>query len=237
MSHPLDNPTRSSLLGPHADFAIRHGEVLRYPPGVAPFAAMPDEPDDASWRDLATLLPDGSVAVIAGLDIPAPKGWEVVMTIPGFQLVDDSLNAAPDDEAVVLGAADVPEMLDLVGRTKPGPFGPRTYELGTYLGIRRDGVLAAMAGERMQPPGFTEVSAVCTDPAFRGQGLASRLLLAVAAGIRDRGDTPFLHVAGANEGALRLYESLGFRTNRSITFVALRSPGAGASGMAPLPPH
>ena len=87
----------------------------------------------------------------------------------------------------MLGAADVPEMLDLVERTQPGPFLARTVELGTYLGIRRDGRLVAMAGERLHPPGFTEISAVCTDAAYRGQGLATRLVRAVAAGIRRRG--------------------------------------------------
>jgi predicted GNAT family acetyltransferase len=77
-------------------------------------------------------------------------------------------------------------------------------------------VLAATAGERMHPPGYTEVSAVCTDPGYRGQGLASRLMLAVAAGIRERGEIPFLHAAGANVNAIRLYEALGFRVNRPL---------------------
>ena len=100
-----------------------------------------------------------------------------------------------DPEAVRLGPADVPEMLDLVARTEPGPFVPRTIALGTYLGIRRGGALVAMAGERMRPPGWGEISAVCTDPAHRGQGLAGRLVRAVGAVIRERGDVPFLHAA------------------------------------------
>jgi predicted GNAT family acetyltransferase len=121
-------------------------------------------------------------------------------------------------------------MLALVERTRPGPFLPRTVELGTYLGIRRDGVLVAMAGERFHPPGHTEISAVCTDDAHRGQGLGGRLVRAVAAGIRARGERPFLHVAGDNTGALRLYESLGFRPRRTVTFAGARVPAA-----APLP--
>jgi predicted GNAT family acetyltransferase len=134
------------------------------------------------------------------------------------------MDAVPDDEAIVLGPADVPEMLALVERTRPGPFEARTVELGTYLGIRREGELVAMAGERMRPPGWTEVSAVCTDPRFQGQGLGGRLVRAVAVGIRARGEVPCLHAAATNTGAIKLYESLGFVTRRTIDFVGLRAP-------------
>jgi predicted GNAT family acetyltransferase len=113
-------------------------------------------------------------------------------------------------------------MLDLVRRTRPGPFEKRTYLLGGYLGIRRGGALVAMAGERMHPPGWTEISAVCTDPAQRGQGLAARLTLAVAAGIRDRGDVPFLHTGADNAPAIRLYEVLGFTLRRETSFDVVR---------------
>ncbi|WP_308206707.1 GNAT family N-acetyltransferase [Paractinoplanes hotanensis] len=110
-------------------------------------------------------------------------------------------------------------MLDLVARARPGPFGPRTREPGTYLGIRREGALVAMAGERMRPPGWAEISAVCTDPAFRGQGLAARL---IRAAVRERGETPFLHAAGTNTGAIRLYLAMGFQHRRDINFHAYR---------------
>jgi predicted GNAT family acetyltransferase len=125
----------------------------------------------------------------------------------------------PDQpEAARLTAEDVPEILDLIERTQPGPVRPRTIELGTYLGVRIGGALVAMAGERMHPPGWTEISAVCTDPAHRGRGLATSLVRAVAAGIRARGETPFLHTAASNMPAIRLYESLGFRLRRRTTF-------------------
>jgi predicted GNAT family acetyltransferase len=139
-------------------------------------------------------------------------------------MVDDGIAAAPDDEAVRLAAKDVPEMLELVERTQPGPFLARTIEMGNYLGIRRGGALVAMAGERLHPPGWTEISAVCTDAAFRGQGLASRLVLAVAAGIRARGERSFLHAMAGNTTAIRLYESIGFRLRRQVTFVGVRTP-------------
>ncbi|MEV4056995.1 GNAT family N-acetyltransferase [Amycolatopsis sp. NPDC049688] len=224
MASPLDNPTWASLTGPHAHFAERRGRVLRYPEDVAPFLALPDDPGEQDWLDVAELAGPGATVVIAAATARPPSGWEVLDEIPGVQLVDEGVAAAPDPEAVRLGPADVPEMLDLVERTRPGPFRKRTVELGTYLGIRRGGALIAMAGERLHPPGHTEISAVCTDPAFRGQGLATRLVLAVAAGIRERGETPIMHAAAGNTAAIRLYLSLGFALRYRPDFVAVRVP-------------
>ncbi|MFF4908225.1 GNAT family N-acetyltransferase [Streptomyces sp. NPDC001260] len=224
MSHVLDNPALASLTGPHSRFAERRGRVLRYPVDVSPWLALPDEPDAADWADLAALAGPGAEVPLNGYCPEVPADWEVVFHVEGVQLVDDGLPAAPDAEAVPLGPADVPEMLDLVARTRPGPFLPRTVELGTYLGIRRNGALVAMAGERLRPPGWTEISAVCTDPAFRGEGLATRLILAVAHGIRERGETPFLHTSARNTDAIRLYEALGFRLRRTTAFLAARAP-------------
>ncbi|MET9908126.1 GNAT family N-acetyltransferase [Streptomyces sp. NPDC006476] len=224
MSHVLDNPALASLTGPHAHFAEWHGRVVRYPVDVTPWLALPDQPDAGDWADLAALAGPGAEVPLLGFSGAVPAGWEVTFHIEGVQLVDDGLEAAPEPEAVRLGPADVPQMLDLVERTRPGPFLPRTIEMGTYLGIRRDGALIAMAGERLHPPGWTEISAVCTDPAFRGEGLATRLIRAVAHGIRERGETPFLHTGAGNTNAIRLYESLGFRLRRTTTFGAARIP-------------
>ncbi len=224
--HVLDDPVGASLRGPHAHLAQRHGRARRYPPDVAPFHALPDEPDADAWADLARLAGPDALVLLVGVAVPPPDGWEVVREIAGVQLVDDGPVTAPDPEAVRLGPADVPEMLALVERTRPGPFLPRTVELGTYLGLRRDGELVAMAGERLHPPGWTEISAVCTDERFRGHGLATRLVRAVAAGIRARGETPFLHTSAANTGAIRLYGSLGFRPRRAVPFVVARVPPA-----------
>jgi ribosomal protein S18 acetylase RimI-like enzyme len=221
----LDSPAWAALNGPQARFAEWHGRVVRYQPDVAPFLAVPPEPDDEAkmWDDIAALAGPGGVVVVPGMDT-RPPGWEVVNHTPGVQMVDEGVAAEGYPEAVRLTASDVPEMLALVERTKPGPFLPRTVELGTYLGIRREGALVAMAGERLHPPGFTEISAVCTDASVRGQGLATRLVHAVAAGIKERGETPILHAAAHNANAIRLYESLGFRIRMRPEFVALRVP-------------
>lgn len=229
MSSPLDHPAWASLTGAHARFAERHGQVLRYRADVAPFVALPPEPDERVWDDVAGLVGPGAVVTLSSATaIHPPAGWEVEFRGSGVQLVDDGVRAAEDPEAVRLTAADVPEMLDLVERAKPGPFRERTIELGAYLGIRRGGRLVAMAGERMHPPGWTEISAVCTDAEHRGQGLATRLVLAVAAGIRARGETPMMHASADNTYAIRLYESLGFRLRRRSEFLAVRVPPAGS---------
>lgn len=231
--HPLDTPVLSALTGPQARFAERRGKVLRYQPEVAPWVAIPESPTTGDWADIAELgspgdlmaLPGypGGLIALAGYEGPLPEGWQVPLRADGVQMVDVSVAPEPFPEAVVLGAADVPEMLDLIERTRPGPFLPRTIELGTYLGVRRDGRLVAMLGERMRPTGWSELSALCTDPEFRGQGLAGRLMLAMAAVIKERGETPFLH-ATADNPAIRLYERLGFAIRREIVFTALQVP-------------
>jgi predicted GNAT family acetyltransferase len=148
----------------------------------------------------------------------------VLGNLPGVQMLGDALETAPEPAAVRLTESDVPAMLDLVERTKPGPFQRRTIEMGNYLGIKENGQLIAMAGERLKPPGWTEISAVCTDPDHRGKGLAARLIRAVGHEIRQRGEAPFLHAAASNTNAIRLYEQLGFSLRRRPDFLFLRTP-------------
>ena len=226
--HPLDAAVWSSLTGPHAHFAQGTAKALRYPSDVSPFVAIPPAAGADAWAAMGRLAEPGEVLALFGgpgaVDL-LPAGWEIPVSGEAFQLVaTDAFISAPDPEAVVLGADDAEEMLDLTERTEPGPFLLGTHRLGTYLGIRRNGALVAMAGERFHPPGWTEISAVCTDPAFRGQGLASRLVRAVGQGIRDRGETPLMHASVLNTNALRLYDALGFVPRRRIRWWALRVP-------------
>lgn len=220
----LDNPAWHSLAGPHAQFAQSYGSARRYGPEFATYSGLPDERDERVWRDLATLVGPGQPAVLSGASVEPPPDWRVTRVGRALQMVADDVADAPDAEAVALGAADVPEIFDLIERARPGPWRSRTVELGSYYGIRRQGRLVALAGERVQPPGWTEVSAVCTDPDFRGQGLAGRLVSAVVHTIRSRGDEALLHVSTSNDAAIRLYEQLGFRQRRETLFVGLVTP-------------
>jgi ribosomal protein S18 acetylase RimI-like enzyme len=227
VSSVLDNPVYASLTGPHQHLAQRLARSVRYPTEVSAFAGFAGPPTPGDWADLAEIAGPATVLILTGVFGEPPPSWEVVERTPGVQLVDDGVAAAPDDEAIRLGPADVPEMLALVADTRPGPFFTRTIELGTYLGVRRDGRLIAMAGERLHPPGMTEISAVCTAQEFRGLGISTRLVHAVAHQIQARGETPFLHAAASNKSAIRLYRSLGFRLVRTPGFLAVRAPRAG----------
>jgi ribosomal protein S18 acetylase RimI-like enzyme len=216
----LDNPAWHSLTGAHARFAIATpaaGRALRYDPEVSVWGATPDDAGAGDWAALAALLAPDEQISLPGHELPA--GWEGDGGL-GLQLIDDGYEprAGDGDGLVTLTADDVPEMLALVERTQPGPFAPRTIELGGYVGVRVDGALVAMAGRRMNPAGWVEISAVCTDEQHRGNGYAARVVRAVASGIRADGQRAFLHVRWDNDDARRVYERLGFVVRREFPF-------------------
>ena len=228
--HPLDNPIWGSLHGAHAPLAevasVDDGWGGRYQTDVCPFGAVADVHDPACWTALASTLHGRATSLLAD-EGAVPEGWDVVASIPSVQMDGTGVAGADDPEAVALTGADVPEMLELVERARPGPYLRRTVEMGRYLGIRRDGRLVAMGGERLHPPGWTEISAVCTDDRHRGSGLATRLVRAVAAGVQARGEVPFLHAAAGNLDAIRLYEALGFSLRRRCSFTIVKPPAPG----------
>ncbi len=223
---PLDNPIWHALTGPQSPFSLGSDLAVRYEPEVGLFAGMPDVAGTESWSALAKLLAPGDVVGLFRADgAPVPEPFQEVARIPGHQMIATEAIGRTDDAFEMLGAPDADDMLALVERTRPGPFFTRTHELGTYLGLRDDdGVLVAMAGVRMHLRDYTEISAVCTDGSVRKQGLATRLVRAVAAGIEARGETPMLHVAADNTNAIRLYETLGFRIRTTSDFVIIQLP-------------
>ena len=227
--HVLDNPIWHALTGPHATVAQRAPQAARYLPDVSVFAALPDDVKPEAWDDLRELVGAGNVTSVSRRDLVVPDGWTVEFSLPCRQMwLPDALAPTTGDSETVpvltLGPNDVPEMLALVERTQPGPLRTRTIELGTYLGVRDGGDLVAMAGERLHPPGFTEISAVCTDATHRGRGLAARLVRAIVEGTRARGEKPILHLTTANEPAHRIYVALGFETRMLVDVVGLRAP-------------
>ena len=226
--HPLDNIIWTALTTRQSEFAESFGQARRFMPEVTALGGF-REPTAEGYESLSGLVgAHGTVALF--LDDPYEKraGWERIAGAPLLQMVCENGSAVlaprvdPDPELVELGDADSPEMIELTALTKPGPFGKRTHELGTYLGIRCERRLVAMSGERMKVPGWTEVSAVCTHPEHTGHGYARILMAEVMRRIRSRGETPFLHVREDNVRAIQLYERLGFSPRLRLHFAVLR---------------
>jgi predicted GNAT family acetyltransferase len=214
--------------------ALAEGGPLakRYPPEIAPFAAIADR-TARSFEALASLVPHEDRIALATVDrLVPPRALAVDRQAPIIQMVLNTPIARPRSEAehVVLGAPDVADMLDLAGRTRPGPFGPRTIEFGQYIGIRIDGALAAMAGERMRFGRFVEISAVCVDPDHRGKGYEAVLMIRLAQQLQAQALTPVLHVFADNASAIALYEKLGFAKRRTLQLTVLRAARTKAAG-------
>jgi ribosomal protein S18 acetylase RimI-like enzyme len=221
--HPLDNPIWQALTTSQLQFAEMYHLARRFPPSVTSLSAF-GEPTRAGYESLAHLLVAGEVTALLLEAPPAPPAnWAVVEAVPLLQMVqEDCEMPSPLADLIELNEADAPEMMALAELTKPGPFGRRTHELGAYLGIRRMGSLVAMAGERLRVPGYTEISAVCTHPGYTCNGYATTLILTLVKRIRDRNQTPFLHVRPENKRAVELYQRLGFRIRRMLYLAVIR---------------
>jgi ribosomal protein S18 acetylase RimI-like enzyme len=216
-AHPLDRVVWNALDGKQRRLAIGDERARRLPPEIGPFAAIADT-SASSFEALRGLLDAyGPLSLVTSDELVVPPGFPVIRQATLLQMIWQGTPEPVDGyEYVTLAQDDVPEMIALTTATQPGPFGPRTIELGTYIGARPQGRLAAMAGERMRLDGYTEISAVCVDPAFRGQGHASALMKTLIAAIRARGETPFLHVFTTNLNAISLYRTLGFVDRREM---------------------
>jgi predicted GNAT family acetyltransferase len=207
----------------HADFALGGDLARRYPAKIAPMAGV-REISNASLNALAALMRPGDVVGLFGPEPVSEAGDLLVVSHKHIdQMICDRQDNSPQTGPVTeLTPANVPDMLHLVELTKPGPFSAGAIMLGSYLGIRCAGKLIAMAGERMRFDGFTEISAVCTHPGYRGCGYASSLVRALVRQIITRGETPFLHLYSDNTIAAALYTKLGFALQRRLIVTVLR---------------
>jgi predicted GNAT family acetyltransferase len=219
----LDRPFWASLTTWHSHLSIGGPLARRYARDINLFASARDGTEPALEALAALVQGAEQVYVLQVAEILVPPALIALKKAKGVQMVARRSFEAPArmEDIVKLADADAPEMLALAKLTQPGPFLARTPLMGTFIGIRIDGRLAAMAGERVRFPGYTELSGVCTHPDFRGRGLARRLSAAVAAGIEARGERPFLHAWSTNRAAISLYESLGFELRSEVNVALL----------------
>lgn len=218
----LDNPVWHALSTEQRALALGNRLAKRFPADISPFGGLIDQ-SPAAYQALEEILPGAVTALALDTEPILPRNWEMVHSGEMYQMICESPTLL-DDRPIFreLTMADVPEMLALTKLTEPGPFLPRTIELGDYLGVHDAGSLVSIAGERLHLTGFTEISAVCTHPQYRGRGYGNALLSALISRITRRGETPVLHVKTENTSALRLYEKLGFRVRAQLHLAVVR---------------
>ncbi|HWW43039.1 GNAT family N-acetyltransferase [Pedobacter sp.] len=216
----LDNPTWYALTSTHKPFGIGTSKAKRYPANVLPFVGFDTDAADPLGMLQHETRP-GEVIYIIGELPKLPPSWVILGEIEGDQMVCEKLIAVKYEdniELLKLAEPDIPEMYALINSVQPGFFKEDTAKIGAYYGIRVEGRLVAMAGERLKMTGLSEVSAVCTHPDHTGKGYAGQLVSLVAKQMINQGKIPFLHVVSSNDRAIKLYERLGFVKRRSITF-------------------
>lgn len=226
MSDALDRPIWNALTSRHAALAEGDGLAKRYRPSIHPFACGRDESPE-SLAALGAIAAPGETLIFLQADafVP-PPGFKVAVTAFGVQmLAGRALPAVEDDRIRKLDESDAAEMLELATLTKPGPFTLKAQALGDFWGVKENGRLIAMAGERLKLDGMSEVSGVCTHPDFRGRGLGRVLTLHVAATISARGEQPFLHTYAENAGAIALYEKIGFKLRTRMNVAVIERKG------------
>ncbi|MGF9691875.1 GNAT family N-acetyltransferase [Rhizobium sp. 0TCS1.26] len=223
MTHVLDRPAWNALASVHASLAEGSSLARRYPPSIVPFAAAADDTPE-SLEALAALASGPDVlALVEARPITVPAQLETVLEASLVQMIaKDPFERLDDARIELLGEDDAEDMLALATLTKPGPFTLRAQQLGKFWGIRMQGRLVAMAGQRMRQPGFAELSGLCTHPDFQGGGLGKTMLRFVAGEISASGDTVYLHSYSSNVGAVSLYRAMGFSVRSDMNFRLVR---------------
>jgi GNAT superfamily N-acetyltransferase len=197
-------------------FAIVAGRTRKYPADVTPFAAIEDDSFEA-LRDLFSIMEPGEATyIVSETALAMPKGLSCGPPLGVKQMTyphDRPLPSTSENDGVViepLSWANAAEMVELTSIAFPGFFRIRTCEMGNYYGIRHDGRLVAMCGERMNIGDYHEISGLGTHPEFRGRGYAAVLMMQLMCDHRNAGLRSYLHVSANNANAVALYERMGF---------------------------
>lgn len=223
MEHLLDNPIFNALATGNQQLSNGNTQIKYFSKEVAPFVGMKNNSAE-EFLELYKLLPTEGPFVFVSISEPQlSQPWQLLASIPGYQMVYNGLDL-PFDESKLSALTDehVPQMLELTSLTNPGPFAQRTIDFGHYAGIFEGDKLAAMAGQRMNPLPYAEISAVCTHPDCTGKGYARQLLAYHINRIKAEGNIPFLHVRADNDRAIGVYKDLGFETRSQVIFNVIK---------------
>ena len=224
MKDLLHNPVYHALLSGDSRLSFGNDHVKFFDEEVSPFAGFASE-YDKGFNQLYDILPSGRKILYANPSfIYQQTGWQILHEIKGLQFVYEKGGEFLFDFAniIPLNESHVEQMMQLAKLTKPGPFGKRTIEFGSYFGIFDKEKLIAMTGQRLHVERFTEISALCTHPDYQGKGYAYKLIQHQLQVILQEGQQPFLHVREDNQRAIDLYQRLGFNISRNMNFSFLK---------------
>jgi len=226
MDHVLDNPAWNAMVSFNSGLAVGHNEVRYFPETVSPFAGL-RKPGYDSLTELFEMLPANRItATVTASALDIPSSWKTLFQASLLQMTAGNFRSPEitNYEIVALGKEHVPLMISLTKLTNPGPFAERTIEFGNYTGIFNSGELVAMAGHRLHPFNYIEISAVCTHPEHGGKGYGKALVATQAEQILSGGHIPFLHTRRDNTTAIKLYEQLGFTVRSEMMFYVIQKP-------------
>ena len=221
MEYVLDNPAWYALNSGNINLAYGTDQVKFFDNDVAPFVGF-NENSAENFNKLYDLIThDEFVSFVSPHPTPIPGKWKVLRHIPCLQMIHDGVMRTINTDIVDLEKEHVPQMLELTQLTQPGPFRDQTIKFGLFQGIFENEKLVSMAGQRMSPLPYVEVTAVCTHPDYTGKGYAKQLLISQTKHVIAQGYIPFLHVRDDNHRAIKVYESVGFVTRTDMHFYML----------------
>lgn len=216
--HKLDNPAWNSLNDIQNDFSISYPGVKFYDPAYGPFGGAIDKALAIKGINEYSRLID-SFFLIGEKPILDDSVCLNKELICNQMILEKEIKIDLEETIIPLKDKDQrQDLFDLVTLVQPGYFKKRTADLGKYFGIYKDQKLVAASGERMKMNEFTEISAIVTHPKHTRNGYAKQLIKFTTDKVFLEKKTPYLHVLESNIPAIRLYEKLGFRTRRKISF-------------------
>lgn len=222
MKHILDNPAFYALSTGNERLSNGTDDVRYFDKEISLFIGIRELMPD-SFQLLYDLLPhSGPIGYVTPFETEIPGIWKLLNKIKGKQMVyNGGLKDVDASTIVQLKDVHIPQMIELTKLTNPGPFDTRTIDFDNYYGIFDGDRLAAMAGQRLNPLPYAEISAVCTHPDYTGRGYARQLVDFQINRIKKEGSIPILHVADGNDRPFELYKKIGFEVRSHMYFYIL----------------